>query len=370
MSAAIAYVLREHGYRAGRFRLAYQSCDDSTAQTGDFSGLKCTANARAWVANPIVIGVIGPYNSQCAADELPVTNAADVAMVSPTNTDIDLTHIGPVTRQGNLSILYPSGRRNYARVIASDDLQGAAMAAFATRRRLSRIYVLDDYSLAAGAPMAASFQIAAQHLHIQIAGLLSWKPSSRSFDRLADEVARSGADGVYVSGMLSDGSGAVIRALRRRLGPRVTILANDRSLPIAQLFQRAGSGARGIYVSTPFLPNAELPTVWRQFLAGFAATQHQAPVDPAAVNAARATEMLLGAIARSNGARGSVTDALLTSCERNGIVGRACINRNGDLNTASITIVQAQRRGGSATAASIDGASIVAVINPSASLTH
>jgi branched-chain amino acid transport system substrate-binding protein len=368
MSAAIAYVLREHGYRAGRFRLAYQSCDDSTAQTDDFSGLKCTANARAWVADPVVIGVIGPYNSECAADELPVTNTADLAMISPTTTGIELTHLGPVP-SGTLAILYPTGRRNYARVIGSDDLQAAAMVEFAARLRLARVYVLDDYS-AYGAPMAASFQVAAQRLNVHIAGVDSWNPDARSFGALAEEVARSGADGVYVSGTLSDGSGTVVRALRQRLGSRVAILASDGSLPIAELFQRAGSAARGVYVSTPFLPNAELPTRGRQFVAGFAATQHQTLVDPAAVYAAQATETLLDAIARSDGTRQSVTRAMLTSCERNGILGIVCINRDGDPNRASVTIIQAQRPGGSATADSIEGASIVAVINPPTSLTR
>jgi branched-chain amino acid transport system substrate-binding protein len=317
-----------------------------------------------------VIGVVGPYNSGCAADELPVTNVAGLAMISPTNTDIGLTHVGPVAPPGNLSILYPAGERTYARVIAPDDRQAAAMAEFATRLRLSRIYVLDDYSLGAGAPMAASPEVAAQHLNIHIAGVNSWKPNARSFDALADEVAHSGADGVYVSGTIADGSAAVIRALRQRLGSRVAILANDGSLPISEMFQRAGRGARGVYVSTPLLPNAELSTRGRQFVAGFAATQHQALVDPAAVSAAQATETLLDAIARSTGARQSVTRALLTSCERNGLVGNFCINQDGDLNTASITIVQAQRPGGSTTAASIDGAAVIAVINPAASLTQ
>jgi DNA-binding SARP family transcriptional activator len=34
MTDAIGFVLREHGFRAGRYTVGYQSCDDSTAQTG------------------------------------------------------------------------------------------------------------------------------------------------------------------------------------------------------------------------------------------------------------------------------------------------------------------------------------------------
>ena len=38
MAAAIAFVLRAHDFRAGRFRLALQTCDDSTAASAE----RCT----------------------------------------------------------------------------------------------------------------------------------------------------------------------------------------------------------------------------------------------------------------------------------------------------------------------------------------
>ena len=56
MAQAIAFVMREHGFRAGRFRVAYQSCDDSLASTGLYDEAKCartrgrTASTRTWWA--------------------------------------------------------------------------------------------------------------------------------------------------------------------------------------------------------------------------------------------------------------------------------------------------------------------------------
>jgi hypothetical protein len=50
MAQAIAFVFREGGFRAGRFRVAYQSCDDSVGRTGLFDEAKCAANARAYAA--------------------------------------------------------------------------------------------------------------------------------------------------------------------------------------------------------------------------------------------------------------------------------------------------------------------------------
>ena len=48
MAQAIAFVLREHGFRAGRFRVAYQSCDDSDRHApASSTRSKCASNARA-----------------------------------------------------------------------------------------------------------------------------------------------------------------------------------------------------------------------------------------------------------------------------------------------------------------------------------
>lgn len=369
MSAAIAYVLREHNFRAGRFRLGYQSCDDSTAQSAIYDDRKCVSNAKAWVSNQLVIGVIGPFNSGCAYDELPVTNrGGPLAMISPTNSDVALTHAGPLTPPDATARLYPTGVRNYVRIYPSDDLQGAAMAEFARRQGLKRVYVVDDNGY--GKTTTASFRRAAQHLGVRIAGSSSWDPGAADYGRLAERIARSKVDGVYASGLIDSNGGAVIRAMRQRLGMRVAILASNGFLPIADLFRSAGAAAAGVYVSTEPLANGQLGLAGREFVTHFAATQHRVPVHHAAVYAAQATEALLAAIARSNGTRASVTLALRTTCIREGILGSFCFDRNGDSTSAPITIVRAARPGGSHAVESTDGAHIVAVINPSRALTR
>jgi ABC-type branched-subunit amino acid transport system substrate-binding protein len=167
-----------------------------------------------------------------------------------------------------------------------------------------------------------------------------------------------------VSGLIDTNGGAVIHALRERLGPRVTILANDGFLPIAELFMSAGADARGVLVSTAPLPNGQLGLRGHEFVTRFAATQHQAQVDPAAVYAAQATELMLAAIGHSNGTRPSVARALLSTCVRDGILGSLCFDRNGDPTSAPVTILRAEHGGGSTTLQSTDGSAVVAVIEP------
>ena len=66
MTRAIKFIFAQHGWKAGKYTLAYQSCDDSTAQAGKWDSGKCSANANAYAQNASVVGVIGTFNSGCA----------------------------------------------------------------------------------------------------------------------------------------------------------------------------------------------------------------------------------------------------------------------------------------------------------------
>ncbi len=89
MTRAIKFILNRHGWKAGKYSLAYQSCDDATAQAGKWDSGKCSANANNYAQDSSVVGVIGTFNSGCAEIIVPVLNRAPngpVAMVSPANT--------------------------------------------------------------------------------------------------------------------------------------------------------------------------------------------------------------------------------------------------------------------------------------------
>jgi branched-chain amino acid transport system substrate-binding protein len=180
---------------------------------------------------------------------------------------------------------------------------------------------------------------------------------------LADRVAATRPDAVYVSGVYANG-GAVIQALRRRLDPAVAILSDESALPVSSLFQTAGRAARGVYIATGVIANGPLGTAGRQFVSRFYATQRKSPVDRYAIYAAQATEVMLSAIARSNGTRRSVVRALLATCVHNGILGSFCFDADGDPTKSSITILQVQRPSANNLVGATDGASLVTMIVP------
>ena len=48
-------------------------------------------NAQAFIADPAVLAVVGPFNSNVARAMMPILNQADLAQISPSNTNETLT---------------------------------------------------------------------------------------------------------------------------------------------------------------------------------------------------------------------------------------------------------------------------------------
>src|SRR5215216_5207798 len=88
---AITLALEERNYMAGDVQIEYVSQDDATAQAGKWDEARCAENAQSAAQNEDVVGWIGPYNSGCAAIEIPILNQAGLAMVSHGNTAVGLT---------------------------------------------------------------------------------------------------------------------------------------------------------------------------------------------------------------------------------------------------------------------------------------
>jgi ABC-type branched-subunit amino acid transport system substrate-binding protein len=216
--------------------------------------------------------------------------------------------------------------------------------------------------------IAPWFAPAARELGLTVAGTFMWDPGARNAAGIAAKVKQSGADAVYLAGLLFDGrvAGQIIDDLRAQL-PRVPLIAGDGFTPISLLFDSAGRAAKGIYVSTIGLDPSRLPVAGRRFLRTFAATQPNGRIDPRTAYwvayAAAATETLLDAIARSDGTRTSVTRALFRTHLRNGIVGDMAFDRNGDATTRPITIYRARKPGGSIQFEAVQGATLVRVIS-------
>jgi len=347
MTRAIAFILKAHQWKAGKYSVAYQSCDDATAQAGKWDSGKCSANANAYAQNSSLVGVLGTFNSGCAEIIIPVLNRASngpVAMVSPANTYVGLTHPGPGTAAGEPGKYYPTGKRNYARVVAADDYQGAADALLAQSLGVKKVFILNDKE-AYGQGVATNFKNAAVKLGIKVAGFTAWDGKASSYEALAVKIKSSGAQGVFLGGLICENGGKLIKDIAAG-APGVKIMAPDGFTPVSATVQGAGSAAEGMTVSVAGLPNAALKGAGKAFVIAFTKADHKAP-DPYSVYAAQATEVLLRAIAQSNGTRADVTKQLFKVRLLGSILGNVGFNSNGDVTSNPVTIYKV--KGGKST---------------------
>jgi ABC-type branched-subunit amino acid transport system substrate-binding protein len=123
----------------------------------------------------------------------------------------------------------------------------------------------------------------------------------------------------------------------------VTIAGPEGLLPVSRLFDRAGAAARGVLIATAIRPAAN--------------GEH-----PYAVLARTTVDVALNALGRSNATRPSMARSLRVISLRTSPIGPIAFDEHGDLRRAPVTILRAQRPGGSRTNMSLEGGSVVTIV--------
>jgi branched-chain amino acid transport system substrate-binding protein len=341
MVNAIKLYLEQISNTAGDYTIEYESFDDSTAAKGAWDEATCAANARNYVEDETILGVIGTFNSGCAKIEVPIANEASLAYVSPANTAVGLTHEGPGSEPGEPDKYYPSGTRNYARVVASDDFQGQIDATYLAGAGVTKVYILDDKD-AYGKGVADAFEIAAPDAGLEVVGHTGWDANAQNYTALMTQVKASGADGVYIGGISDFNGGQVVKDKVAVVGNNedVIMMASD-GFVVASLFEEAGAdNVEGMYGSAPVLNPEDLTGAGATFLEDYTA-QYGDPEVYTAYGAA-AAQALIDAISRSDGTREDVVAKLFETDITDGIVGPMSFNDEGDPQNGLISIFKAE----------------------------
>ena len=342
MAKAIAYVLDQQNWKAGDFNIAYQDCDDSTAQLGKWDPDKCSANAHAYASNSKLLGVVGTFNSGCAAIEIPVMNQAPgggLLLLSPANTYGCLTEpcAGDEPEK-----YYPSGKRTYARVAPSDPNQGAVDAAFLKTKGVKRVSVLNDKE-AYGLGVAKNFAGAAKAAGMTVTGFTAYDPKQSNFKALFTTIKKQNPDAIFIGGLIDENSGQLINDKVAVLGPNAAKAGSGVMLMLPDgfttdaIFDRAEGGtpnAKGAYFSVAGVGIDKYTGTAKTFVDGFKKELNGKPVDPYAILGAQAAQVLVDAIGKSDGSRSDVINKVLATNVNDGLIGSFSFNKNGDLTGA------------------------------------
>jgi branched-chain amino acid transport system substrate-binding protein len=306
MVNAIRLALQERDNKAGDINIEYEVLDDATAQAGQWDAAKCAENAQSAAQDEEIIGWIGPFNSGCAAVEIPILNEAGLGMISPANTYIGLTK--PSADPSEPEKYYPTGERNYARVIVADDKQGKAGVALMLDEGFESVYILDDKETY-GKGLADQFQQAAEDQGIEVVGREGIDGSAPNYRSLMNKIAEANPDAIYFGGIIENNAAQLIKD---KVGAgmsndEVAFIGPD-GIFVDTLLSQAGDSAEGIYVTFGGLPQSQLTGEGQQFVKNYE-QKYDEPIQPYTAYAFEAANVMLDAIEKaSEEAGGGVPD--------------------------------------------------------------
>ena len=344
---AIRLLLKQQGNKAGKFNIKFREYDNSTAAKGSWDDAQCAKNAQAHVASRDEVAVMGTYNSGCAKIIVPILNQdpkGPMAMVSNANTNPGLTKAwGP----GEPSKYYPTGFRNYWRVVTTDDNQGNAAAQFAQSIGIKSVYVLNDRQTY-GQGVAQAFTSAAKKLGLNVlssgdAGE-GWDDKAANYETLFTKIKALNPDMVYVGGIFDLNGGQLVKDKVKILGDntKVKFMMPDGFTGYPDFL--ALPEAAGAYLSFTGLDISQFPKggAAEKFQKAYLKEYKEAPTSSFSVYGAAAAQAILDSIKRSNGTRKDVW-AKMKSVDipaKDSVVGtRLKFDDNGDILSKDITIL-------------------------------
>ena len=197
--------LEQNGGKAGPTTVKYTSLDDSTAQAGSWTPEAVGANARKVAGDDAAVAYIGEFNSGGSAVSIPILNEVPIAQISPANTAVGLTTDEPGADAGEPDKYYPTGSRNYMRIVPKDTIQGAALASLMKAEECGNVYILNDKEVY-GAGLSRNIESSAKAQGVEVLANEGIDPKAPNFRSQAATMKSDGAECFVFSGITANGA--------------------------------------------------------------------------------------------------------------------------------------------------------------------
>jgi len=342
MVNAIELAIEQRNGKAGDIKIEYESLDDATAQAGAWDEAKCGENAQKAAQDEEIIGWIGPFNSGCAAVQIPILNEAGLAMISPANTYIGLTKPSPDPSEPDQ--YYPTGQRNYSRVIVADDEQGQAGALLMEEEGFESVYILDDKQVY-GVGLADQFEDSAKELGIEVLGREGIDSKAPNYRSLMNQIKQTDPDAIYFGGIIEQNSAQVIKdKVGAGMSNEDVAFIGPDGIFLDTLLTQAGDDAEGVWVTFGGLPESELSAEGQKFIDAYE-SNYDDEVQPYTAYAYEAANVMLDAIERASEEAGgevpdreAVLEQVFATEDYEGVLGTWSFDEDGDTTLTELSI--------------------------------
>ena len=356
----VKYAVQTAGSVEG-YTIKVKNLDD--AVNGVHDPQKGAQNMQTFVADTSVLGVVGPFNSNVARAEIPISNRAKLAQISPANTNQCLTKniYIPTTLGAPKDItckdagilapadLRPTGVNNYFRVATTDDLQGPAMADYAyDTLKVTKLGVASDNEVY-GKGIADTFSAEFKNKGGTIVKRQDFNTkSTNDFRGFLQSAKGAGATAIYFGGTDSN-KGCIVRAQAKGIFAADSPYMGGDGLQTGQCLKDAADNAAGIYAAVA-APNAEQIPESKSIIDGFKKAfpnkdDFGAYSMPAYDCAKILIEAIRKAIKANNGnmpTRDAVRQQVANTKDFTGTLGKTTFDENGDTSLKIISIYQAK----------------------------
>jgi branched-chain amino acid transport system substrate-binding protein len=328
--------LSQAGGKAGSFTINYKSLNDATAAKASYDLGQCAADARTVATDSKAIALLGAFNSGCAEVEIPIVNQAGIPMISPANTYVGLTTNEPGSAPGEPQKYYPTGKRNYLRIVPRDSIQAAADLLAMKQEGCTRVAEANDKT-PYGAGIAQLVELEKGFYGVNVVSNTGVDPTAPNYRSYASTIKGQGADCFFYGGLTSTGGVQITKDVHA-------------AIPTAKLFGPDGMCSTGwtdpskggVPTSLDPLMHCTVATLdllaypgGKSFADAYSA-KYGTPasqIDPYAIYGYEDMKLILDTIAglgSKGNSRSAVLDALFATKNRSSVLGTYGFDKNGD----------------------------------------
>ena len=355
----IQYYVHQHPTVDGK-QISLVIKDD--AVKGTHNPERGAANIQALIANPDVVGIIGPFDSNVARAEVPIANQASLTMISPSASDTCLTKDVFLPSSLNVTAknitcsdasqltakeLRPVATNNFFRLATTDDYQGPAAADYAYNAlHLLKVAVMSDGEVY-GQALASGFSIRFVKNGGSVVDHADFNPAPPpDYATFLKKAKADGAQAIYFGGVTSNGVCSARAAMKGIFDAKAPFLGGDGIAEDPACVTAAGAEAVGIYATVPAISPDSLPAAQPTIKAFKAAYPGKSDYDAYTMAAYDATGVLIDAIHRAFASSGGkiptraavIAQVAFTSYP--GVIGLIAFTPEGDITTKIVSVYE------------------------------
>ena len=316
------------------YKLDMLTLDSGTASAGQYDPAQAATNAKKFASDPKVVAVVGPEMSGEGKAMTPILSAADLATVTPSSTNPDITDPKFAGQ------FRPKGKAIYFRTVTTDAFQGPNMANFVKDKlKVKSIYILDDAG-AYGVGIANSFEAQAKKIGIKVLGRDQLNPKEADYTTVLTKIKGLNPEALYYGGV--EGAGVKLVKQAYDVIPKMIKAAGD-GLYAPETLKGGGFPAADGWYVTNASPHMTDDPALKDWVARFNKKFNTQP-DDYSITAYDASTVIIDAIKRVAASgkevnRSNVRDAIQTT-KLHTLQGEVAFDENGDIVDKVISVFQ------------------------------